>query len=267
MKNVLLLFAVFSGLVVYSSCSRKLMPEGHFQDTPVLVDGKINDWSLPLRFSNPEYSMQYGVTNDDKNIYVCVYTKDESFQKRILRAGMSIFFDPKGEKDKKMSLIFPVKKPDEPADNQNGNPIRYSDTKTTEEQLLLQSDYYNTTGFLNLENGQFDITYQKNNIQVAIKLNGDSSLVYEAAIPIKYVLGTDLRPGYVARNFSVGIVVNEVHHAGSNPNNGYRPHSSYGGGGMRGMHGMGGGRNYNSNNNAASKPEENWYQFRLVYKK
>lgn len=267
MKNRLILSVTFAGFVVYSGCSPKLMPEGHFQDKKVVVDGNINDWGLPLRFSNPEYSMQYSVTNDDKNIYVCVYTKDESFKKRILKAGMSIYFDPKGEKDKKMSLVFPVKKPDDPTDNRsNGDPIRYTDTKSTDQQFLLQSDYYNTVGFLNFENGQFDISYTKNNIQVAIKLNDDSSLVYESAIPVRYILGTDLQPGYTAKNFSVGIVVNELHHTTGNPNNGYRPHSSYGGGGMRGMHGMGGGRNYNSGN-PATKPEENWYQFRLVYKK
>jgi hypothetical protein len=266
MKNELLLSAAFLCILTYISCSPKLMPEGHFQDTHIVIDGKINDWGLPLRFSNPEYSMQYSVTNDDKNIYICVYSKDESFKKRILKAGLSICFDPKGEKDKKMSLVFPVKKPDDPPENRNGEPIRYSDNKAVVEQLLLQSDYYNTIGFLNLENGQYDISFQKNNIQVAIKLNEDSSLVYESSVPIRYILGNDLQPGYVARNFSVGIVVNELHHNAGNPNNGNRPHSSYGGG-MRGMHGMGGGRNYNSNNNPASKPEENWFQFRLVYKK
>ncbi len=34
-----------------------------------------------LRFSNAEYSMQYSVVNDNRNIYVCVYSKDESFKK------------------------------------------------------------------------------------------------------------------------------------------------------------------------------------------
>lgn len=247
-------------------CANKLLPEGHFQSNQVVIDGNITDWGIPLRFSNPAYTMQYSVTNDNRNIFVCVYTKDESFQKRILKAGMSICFDPKGEKDKKISLVFPVRKPDEPTDSRNGNPIRYSDSKAAEEQLITQSDYYNTIGFLNLENGQVDINYKQNNIQLAIKLNEDSSLVYEASIPIKYILGTDLQPGSKARNLSVGIVVNQLHHSSSNGSNGYRQHSPYGGG-MRGMHGMGGGRNNNSNNNTAPRPEEDWYPFSLGYKK
>jgi hypothetical protein len=267
MKNVLFLLLFYCGLLAMVGCSSKLMPEGHFQSKPVVVDGNIDDWGLPLRFSNAEYNMQYSVTNDNRNIYVCVYSKDESFKKRILKAGMSICFDPKGEKDKKMSLVFPVKKPDDPAENKEGNPIRYSDNKTNEEQLISQSDYYNTIGFLNLENGQFDISYKQNNIQVAIRLNEDSSLVYEASVPIKYIFGTDLQPGRDGRNLGVGIVVNVSHYNSGSSANGYHSHSSYGGTGMRGMHGMGGGRNHNSNNSASPKAEENWYQFSIAYKK
>ncbi len=267
MKKILFLSLLTGGFFIQFGCSNKLLPEGHFQTAPVIIDGSISDWGLPLRFSNPGYTMQYSVTNDNRNIYVCVYTKDVLFQKRILKAGMSICFDPKGEKNKKMSLVFPIRKPDDPADNRNGNPIRYNDTKTSEEQLIAQSDYYNTIGFLNLENGQVDIHYKQNNIQLAIKLNEDSSLVYEASIPIKYILGSDLQSGNKPRNMSVGIVVNDLHHAAANSGNGYHPHNSYGAGGMRGMHGMGGARNYNSNNSTTSKPEEDWYAFSIGYKK
>ncbi len=264
MKSLLLFCTILSGTVLYSSCSRKLMPEGHFQQTPVVVDGRINDWGLPLRFSNPEYTMQYAVTNDDKNIYVCVYSKYEGMQLRMLKGGMTIYFDPKGKKDKKMSLVFPIKKPVDPAASRNGNPIRNGDWKSEIDALLLQSDYYNSSGFLNTGSGQFGINDKKNNIQVAIKMNEDSSLVYEAAVPISYILGADLKPGYVAENFNVCVAVNSL--AAGN-NNSYRPRPSYGGG-MRGMRmGGGGGRNYGSGNNPNSKPEENWYGFRLVYKK
>ena len=30
-------------------CSRALAPEGHYQATPVAIDGEISDWGLPLR--------------------------------------------------------------------------------------------------------------------------------------------------------------------------------------------------------------------------
>ena len=264
MKGSLHVFFMIAGIFILFSCSSKLAPPGHFQDSPIIVDGNISDWGFPLRFSNPEYNMQYEVSNDKRNMYVCVYSKDISMQKRILRSGMIIYFDPKGEKNKNMSLMFPVKKPADPASQRNGDPIRYSDYMTEMNQLLRQSDYYTTTGMMNIENGQFALNTKINNIQVAIKLNGDSSLVYEAAIPINYLIGTDLNAGIKTANFSVGIVVNKT--SVQNGNYRYRPHNSYGGGGMH-MHGMGGNRNYGSAGNTASKPEENWDTFQLVSKK
>jgi hypothetical protein len=264
MKGKLQAFALLGGVFFYFSCSSRLAPPGHYQESPIIVDGNISDWGFPLRFSNPEYNMEYEVSNDKRNIYVCVYSKDISVQKRILKSGMIIYFDPKGEKNKNMSLVFPVKKPVDQAAQRNNEPIRYTDYMTEMNQLLRQSDYYNTTGMLNMENGQYALDSKINNIQVAIKLNGDSSLVYEAAVPINYLLGTDLKAGYKPGNFSVGIVVNK--NSIQNGNSGYRPHNSYGGGGMR-MHGMGGNRNYGSANNTAPKPEENWNTFQLILKK
>jgi len=264
MKGRLQAFALLAGMFFYFSCSSRLAPPGRYQDNPIIVDGNISDWGFPLRFSNPDYNMEYEVRNDKRNIYVCVYSKDLSVQKRILKSGMIIYFDPKGEKNKNMSLVFPVKKPADQAAQRNNEPIRYTDYMTEMNQLLRQSDYYNTTGMLNMENGQYALDSKINNIQVAIKLNGDSSLVYEAAVPINYLLGTDLKAGYKPENFSVGIAVNK--NSIQNGNSGYRPHNSYGGGGMR-MHGMGGNRNYGSANNTAPKPEENWDTFQLVLKK
>lgn len=264
MKGRLQAFVWLAGVGFFFSCSPKLAPPGHYQDSPVIVDGNISDWRVPLRFSNPEYNMEYEVSNDNKNMYVCVYSKDIYMQKRILKSGMVIYFDPKGEKNKNMSLVFPVKKPADPAAQRNNEPIRYTDYMTEMNQLLRQSDYYNTTGMVNMENGQYALDSKINNIQVAIKLHGDSSLVYEAAVPINYLLGTDLKTGYKPANFSVGIVVNN--NSTQNGNGGYRPHNSYGGGGMR-MHGMGGNRNYGSASHTAPKPEENWDTFQLVLKK
>jgi hypothetical protein len=224
MNGRLQALALLGVIFFHFGCSSKLAPPGHYQDSPIIVDGNISDWGFPLRFSNPEYNMEYEVSNDRNNMYVCVYSKDISVQKRILKSGMIIYFDPKGEKNKNISLVFPVKKPADPAAQRNNEPIHYTEYMTEMSQLLHQSDYYNTTGMLNMENGQYAIDSKMNNIQVAIKLNGDSSLVYEAAIPISYLLGTDLKAGYKPGNFSVGIIVNR--NSTPNGNSGYHPHNS-----------------------------------------
>jgi hypothetical protein len=170
MKGRLQAFVLLAAIFLYFSCSSRLAPPGHYQESPIIVDGNISDWGFPLRFSNPEYNMEYEVRNDNKNMYVCVYSKDISIQKRILRSGMTIFFDPKGEKNKNISLVFPVKKPSDPAAQRNNEPIRYTDYMAEMNQLLRQSDYYNATGMLNMENGQYALDSKINNIQITSKL-------------------------------------------------------------------------------------------------
>jgi hypothetical protein len=126
--------------------------------------------------------------------------------------------------------------------------------------LVLQSDYYNTNGMLNFENGQYGIADTKSKIQVALKVQQDSSLVYEASIPLLYILGSDMKPAYGSQNFSVGICINEIAYPSYHQNNSGYGHSSYGG--MHtGMH-----RNYGSGQSTNAKPEENWYPFRLAFK-
>src|SRR5580698_2665184 len=138
--------------IISVSCSHKLAPEGHFQTNPVVADGNTDDWTLPLRFSNEKFTYQYNVTNDNKNIYICVLSKDYQTQRRILKNGMTVYFDPKGEKNKTIDISFPLRKPDDQGvnnRNRNGNPIMNTDTKSELSQLLLQSDYYSIAGFYN----------------------------------------------------------------------------------------------------------------------
>ncbi len=287
--------AMVSGLL-FVSCSHKLAPEGHYQASPIVTDGKTDDWPMPLRFSTASYTLQYNVTNDDKNLYICVSSREVATQMRILRSGMTIWFDPKGEKNKTIGLYFPIRKQPDPeryrgrntgsgsytddggyatarGNGNAGGGSTGSDVNTREAELLLQSNYYNTTGFPKIENGQFGVTDTKGPVQLAIKHDDqDSLLVYEVTIPIQNVLGVNWKAKADKKAISVGIVLNST--PGMGGGGGGRP----GGGGMRGMGGGmggmrvplgGGGRRYGGGGGGGSqgqKEEADWYIFRLALK-
>src|ERR1700760_3939144 len=223
--------------MTFAGCSHTLAPVGHYQDAAVIADGNAGDWNLPLRFSNASYTLQHNVTNDSKNLYVCVISSDEATQMRILRAGLSVYIDSKGDQKKDIALHFPVRKQPEPDSryrSRNGDPITNGDNRTRKDELLIQSNYYSTTGFSDIENGQFGLDNKQSPIKVALKLNNnDSLLVYEAVIPLKNVPGADLATRSAKKSFSVGVVLESVPAQGGG-GGGY----NLGGGGMRGM-GMG----------------------------
>jgi hypothetical protein len=252
----------------FASCSHKITPAGHYQSTPVVADGIPNDWTLPLRFADAGYTLQYNVTNDKKNIYVCVLSHDEQTIIRMLRAGITVYFDPKGQTGRDISLHYPLRKqPDPNLRNRNGEPLTNQTDSGWKNELLQQSDSYGTTGFTGIENGQFGVSDTKSPIRVAMQLNNhDSLLVYEAIIPINNILGSDLSSRSPKKTFSVGIVLNTP-----SGQNAATPSHRNGGGsrglglGMNGMHMGGRSRNYNSNNDAPPLREDaNWYAFRLV---
>jgi len=268
------------------SCAHNDAPQGHFQALPVTADGNPSEWQLPLRFTNKAYTLSYNVTNDKKNIYIIMMTNDDDMQHRILRSGVTIYFDSKGENNKNVSLTFPEKKVNNsnPA-QRNGRPI-LPDTLSNKHSLVQQSDVYNVKGFFELEDGQFSVKDKRSKIQLGLKTNADSGLVYEAVIPINYVLENGLTTKSLRRNFSIGIAVHEDAGNSFNRNqNNYVAHNNgsvvqprvsvgggFGGFGMGGVGiGIGGGMrrqgNYNNQQNNTRQTEETeWYPFRFADK-
>jgi hypothetical protein len=256
MNKVFILFGFVCFSVFFAGCSKPLAPVGHFQDRAIVADGNADEWPTPLRFSNSEHTYQYAITNDNRNVYICIITNNEATILRMLRSGITIYFDNKGEKNKTISLEFPVQKAPENSPN-NGNPANETSVKNTEDELLLQSNFFNTTGFANVENGQYNVDDKTSDVKVAIKLHGDSSLIYEAVVPIKDIPGIDPN-AKKTKNLSIGIAVSYAAYA-KNSNNPFRP--SFG---MRGMRFGGGGSRGGSSRNQ-NKEEDEWYTFRPAF--
>src|SRR3984957_4188854 len=121
----------------FNACSHKLAPVGHYQTRPVVADGNPDDWTLPLRFANSTYTLQYNITNDTKNIYVCALSRDETTILRMLRAGITVYLDPKGQNARDISLHFPMRKqPDPNIHNRNGEPLTNANDSGWKEELL-----------------------------------------------------------------------------------------------------------------------------------
>lgn len=241
-----LFFAAAVGVAVLTGCAQGSAPQGHFQSTPVAADGRADEWAQPLRFTNPRHTLSFNVTNDYKNLYIVVMTRDNRMQQRILRAGMDVFFDPGGKQDRHIDLSYP---------ESNGD-----------------SAVFNTSGFLSIENGQFDSRDAHTPLKVALTRQGDSLLVYEAVIPLYTVLKRGgLDPKTLSKDFSVGIVIGALpgEQRQRQGGGGMRPHMGMGMGGMRG--GFGGGGGYGGGNRGgqptqASQNESDWYTFRFADK-
>jgi hypothetical protein len=236
-------------------CSSKNFPVGNFQAAKIKIDGNANDWGLPLRFGSEVGSLQYNITNDRDNIYLCVLTNDKNTQNKILRSGLSIYFDMNGTKSKKVGFVFPV----------------------------MNSRQFKADGFLGVENGVYYI--DESPLRVAMDNDEYGNLVIEAKVPIEYLTNKTIT-AKSALNISVGIIVRNSpggnRPAGNESRESYNEGGGMRGGGMRGggmrgggmsggMGSMGGGMRGGGMSSGGvirggpvGQEIVNWYQFKLA---
>src|SRR5438876_522138 len=94
-------------LALLSSCSKTIY-DNVWQSKPVTVDGNSKEWEIPLRFYDSKSKLQYIVTNDSSNMYVCIRVTDERLQAKIMNAGMSVWIDTTGKNKQQVGITFPL---------------------------------------------------------------------------------------------------------------------------------------------------------------
>src|SRR5664279_5403126 len=95
-------------ICLFGSCSSKIYDSAGWQSQKVTVDGKINEWSNPLRFYDQETGISYNISNDHYNIYFAVSISNEILQTKILRSGLEIRIDTLGKKSFGISFKYPI---------------------------------------------------------------------------------------------------------------------------------------------------------------
>jgi uncharacterized membrane protein YgcG len=261
--NKKLILSAFTVLFLVG-CSPKIYPVGKFQSSPIVIDGNAIDWELPLRFVSEKEGLRYSITNDNENIYVCVASDFMPTQMRMLRAGISIYVDIKGQEGKSMGVNFPFMDRNQQSNLRKGN----ANNENIKKLALTESNRYKSFGFLNNANGVYELA-EINPIKMGVNYDINDILIIESKIPIKLFHDKELN-AQNAPNISVGVELNSL--TGGQASRGGQ--MGGGGGGMRGggggmsRGGVGGGmRGANfSGGPGISEPMINWYPFKLAIK-
>ncbi|MDO9255479.1 MAG: hypothetical protein Q7U54_08210 [Bacteroidales bacterium] len=194
MKKLTCLTLLLFGLQTLGN-STSTIYQASWQTKPVVVDGIPSEWSLPLRYSDSESGLQYNVTNDETNLYICIRATEQPIQMKILSSGMEIWLDPSGKNKEAVCVNFPLpgkygQKPITNGKNQEitkgGNPGRIN----LAEEYQLQKPQLTLSGFLPAYNGTF-LTSDARGVMAAIDWNEQSFMTYELAIPLKSFYNKD----------------------------------------------------------------------------
>lgn len=88
--------------------------ESRWRDREVAIDGRMSgdgepgeEWAGARAFLEDE-NASIGLLNDESSLYIRLETKDRRMQMHIVRLGLSVWFDPRGGKDKVFGIRFPL---------------------------------------------------------------------------------------------------------------------------------------------------------------
>lgn len=164
------------------------------------IDGKIDEWNIPLNYYDDGTKLNYTIINDDSAFYICIRALEESTQMRMLNAGFQISVDPKAKKSQKFNLLF------------KGNPSLPSNLKSNEifslASIRKEFNKINTLVSLSGFKGVEDDTYIASTLQelsFAIKFDTTNSLNIEYKIPFK-----SIGLNSVEQEISIGIILTSI---------------------------------------------------------
>ena len=219
--------------------------------SPVKIDGSATEWNMPLRYYDSDAKLFFAFANDDKNIYLCFQTDDNTQQRRIMRAGMKITLSSKGNGKHKVSISYPLapeKNTDKPDSNSMGQTPGRSGTQHAFSAARTQME---VKGFLT-KDGLIPVN-DSSGIHVALNLDDSRRLTYEIAIPLKEFFGEGYTAADIEKNISLDAELNSIASSGKDGgNSAYSGRSggrsgggkTDGGGSWSGGGGRGGGGNH-----------------------
>jgi len=267
-----------------------------WQTKPIFVDGKTDDWDVPLRFYDEKTKLTYSVTNDADNLYICIRATDDDNVKGITRKGLQLWIDTTGKRGHQIGVLFPVivqrekgsgknkqnNSSDAGATTENDSKTSYMDLPDTIRENRIHKRYMDNatqmhvSGFKTIPDGVIELpdTYGLN---MATSWNSYNVLVIEAAIPFKTFLKNPKADSTRALGITFSFNIYPTYTGGGEGSHGggggmgggmggRGMGGGMGGGGMGGggMHGGGSRGGGGSGGGQEAEEEHLWASFRIV---
>jgi len=275
----------FLGACSHSKSAHTKRLPGVWQDSPIVIDGKSNDWPQPYPEYDSKAMIGYAVSNDKDNLYVTVESGDPATQYKIVRGGLTVWLDKTGNKEQTVAINYPIP-PDNSQVNSDGSSHssesgssggqgKKMDMTERVKKALSKANQFSLQGFKAC-NAQYSINEKDScGIQVKIALDENNELIWEAKIPFKaFYTKAEIEARDRGKALSICFETTALkrpagQHDGSGGNHGgggmggMRPSMGFGGG-MR--FGGGGGRGGSRGGSSTPNPNEQMYKSTTTWK-
>jgi len=205
-RPLLILLLLFYATIFLPSCSKTIYTSSwQAGDFSVL---RKSETAEPLRFYDAKSKLQYSISNDAKNIYLCIKVVDEQFQTKILLAGMQINVDTIDKKGQQISILYPLGIEKSPKISNGVRPANGKDNPV-KTQFLLEPKEMQLSGFKLPINGIVPLQ-NKYGISARIEWDATNIMYYKATIPFNTFYKETLTQVDSTKIFNFSIKINAL---------------------------------------------------------
>ncbi len=167
----------------------------------IKIDGKAADWNPSLRMHNSSTDIDYFITNDDKNFYLMIQSKDDVINKKLFGGGVTLTINSTGKFGGMdfVSLKYPtinnvaqtnlsqLMKDNAPNGNEQSKK-KYADSilNLMNKTLTEGAKEIEVVGVKDIGDVLISV-YNEYGIKAAMQFNDKKTLTYEIAVPLKYL--------------------------------------------------------------------------------
>ncbi len=267
-----LLLIFISGINLFAQKAADVQEESLWAPI-VKVDGKINEWTTPLKAANRSTNLSYSMANDNKNLYLVIQSSETATNNKIMLGGITLAVNTDGKKKVKDSynitypIITRVRRTRIPGQGGGGGGFqqlnreqRDSMQKAQAKTQLEAAKDIKVFGFKTITDSLISV-YNEYGIKASAKFDNAGIFTYELAIPLDLLNITANNPKEFAYNIKLnGLQFNGG--GGDRQGGGGRPVG--GGGGGRPTGGFGGSGNIDFQ--ALMSPTDMWGKYTLTSK-
>jgi hypothetical protein len=182
-------------IVLLCQCAPKAIYKSEWQPEKIIADGDISDWSAPTIYYDKATKLKHEIRNDAENLYLTLSTSNDQTQMKILMAGLQVWIDTTGGNKKHIGIIYPVGKSMEQSEAMGLLASQDHDAKSSfiskKKLIALQTQLIFSQ--LHGPNNEVLPTHNTGGINVAIDMNDNGEMIYEAVIPFYLFLKSPFR--------------------------------------------------------------------------
>jgi uncharacterized membrane protein YgcG len=181
----------------------------------VKIDARLNEWGDTFQAENKTVDVFYTMANDDKNLYLVIKSTLPVINNKITAGGINFTINPAGKKKDKDAFVitFPIVNPanlrsmvmKRVGGGPGGapKPMDSAAIAGMRKQAISMAKEIKLIGFKDIPDSIISI-YNEYGIKAAIDYDRNGSLVYEMAVPLKYLYP----PGTVRKELAYNIKLN-----------------------------------------------------------